>query len=131
MVEKDPHTLATFAFAQLQRDPSFRQRFPKLRNVFVCVESDLMEDVRREATHHFPDGGEIACYFPHRQRLMFVRHAGRSTFPNAGEVLPASDEDGAMTIGMIVDMLTKDPDWIDQLAEVSTRDAVEKQMTFG
>ena len=131
MADKDPHTLATFAFAQLQRDPSFRRRFPKLRNVYVCVESDLMEDVRREATEHFPDGGEIACYFPKRQRIMFVRHAGTGTFPTAvAEVLSANDKDGAITIGMIVDMLTKDPDWMDQLTEVSTRE-VEKQPTFG
>ncbi len=131
MADKDPHTLATFAFAQLQRDPLFRQRFPKLRNVYVCVESDLMEDVRREAIEHFPDGGEIACYYPRHQRLMFVRHAGVGAFPSAGgDVLTANDRDGAITIGMIVDMLTKDPDWMDQLTEVSTHD-VEKQPTFG
>jgi hypothetical protein len=47
MADVDPHTLATFAFAQLQRDPSFRRRFPSLRNVYVCIESDLIEDVRR------------------------------------------------------------------------------------
>ena len=54
MADVDPHTLATFAFAQLQRDPSFRRRFPSLRNVYVCIESDLIEDVRRQAQEHFP-----------------------------------------------------------------------------
>ncbi len=128
MAEKDPHTLATFAFAQLQRDRSFRRKFPNLRDVFVCVESDLMEDVRRRATEHFPDGGEIACYFPDRQRIMFVRHAGRGKFSTAGEVLEAAR---GQTIGMVVDMLNLRPDWLDQgLREVSTR-AVEKQPIFG
>ena len=69
MADVDPHTLATFAFAQLQRDPSFRRRFPTLRNVYVCIESDLIEDVRRQAQEHFPNGGEIACYFPRDHRF--------------------------------------------------------------
>lgn len=128
MARSDSHTLATFAFASLQRDPSFRARFPKLRNVFVCVESDAMEDVQREATEHFPEGGEIACYFPDQQRIMFVRHAGRGKFTGASEVLQSSP---GQTIGMVVDMLTKSPDWIDQgVREFSTRE-VEKQSLFG
>jgi hypothetical protein len=127
MVEKDVHTLATFTFAQLQRDPTFRARFPKLRNVYVCVESDPMEDVQRQATQHFPDGGEIACYFPDRQRIMFVRHAGRGKFETSGEVL---DSAPGQTIGMVVDMLTSEPDWTDRLTEVSTA-SVERRPMFG
>lgn len=128
MAKKDPHTLATFAFAQLQRDPAFRARFPRLRNVFVCVDTDAMEDVQRQATEHFPEGGEIACYFPAHQRIMFVRHAGRGQFASAGEMLQSAP---GQTIGMVVDMLTKSPDWIDEgVREFSTRE-VEKQPQFG
>lgn len=128
MVDADPHTVATFAFARLQRDPAFRRRFTGLRNVYVCVESDLLEDVRRQATEHFPDGGEFACYFPSEKKLVFgVRHAGRGLFENAREVLPAAPD---QTIGMVVDILTKDPDWTDALLTVSTRD-VEKHSLLG
>ena len=128
IAETGPHTLAAFAFARLQRDPTFRHRFPGLRNVYVCVESDLLEDVRRQATEHFPDGGELACYFPREHRLVFgVRHAGRGLFTGAREELPAT---AGQTIGMIVDVLTKDPDWTDTFLTVSTHD-VEKQSLLG
>lgn len=124
MADTDPHTIATLAFAQLQRDPAFRRRFSALRNVYVCVESDLLDDVRRQATEHFPEGGEFACYFPLEKKLVFgVRHAGRGRFETAREVLPATAD---QTIGMVVDMLTKDPNWTDDLLTVSTR-KVEKQ----
>lgn len=128
----DPHSAATFAFAQLQREPSFRRRFSSLRNVYVCVESDLMDEVRRQATTHFPKGGSIACYYPSEQRFMFVRHGG------LGELGPSEDEDtikandtaGRMTIGMVVDMITKASDWMDVgLGEVSTVE-VEKHMSL-
>lgn len=96
-------------------------------NVYVCAESDLLEDLRRQATDHFPDGGELACYFPHDKKLVFgVRHGGRGLFTNANEVLAAAGQ----TIGMVVDMLTKDPEWVDAFHAVSTRD-VEKQPLFG
>lgn len=115
MGDVDPHTAATFAFAQLQRDPRFRGKY-KLRNVYVCVESDLMDDVRRQAQEHFPDGGEIACYYPDEQRFMFVRHGGHSRLPNAeaAETITASDKQGAMTVGMIVDTIYQDPGWVDR-----------------
>jgi hypothetical protein len=93
-----------------------------------------MEDVRRQAKEHFPDGGEIACYYPRDQRLMFVSHGGHGRLPGGDDsdnVLQAYDKAGAMTIGMIVDMITKDPDWMDQgVREVSTRE-VEMQPLFG
>jgi hypothetical protein len=53
----------------------------------------------------------------------------RRQFPQAGELITARDKEGAVAIGMVVDILTKDPDWMDQLTEVSTRDA-EKQTVF-
>lgn len=92
----------------------------------MCIESDLIEDVRRQAQEHFPHGGEIACYFPRDHRFMFVRHGGQGRLPGDGEMLEADDKRGKMTIGMIVDMITKDPDWMDHgIGEVSTRE-VEK-----
>lgn len=127
----DPHTAATFAFAQLQRDASFRRRFSVLRDVYVCVESDLMEDVRRQAQENFPDGGWIACYYPIGQRFMFVRHGGRGQLAPVDENnIRADDKRGEMTIGMIVDMITKASDWMDVgLGEVSTAE-VERQLSL-
>jgi hypothetical protein len=131
MADVDPHTQATFAFAQLQRDPSFRARFPKLRNVYVCVESDLAEDVTRQAKEHFPDGGQIACYYPKDQRIMFVRHGGRGHLSGpADEVIQANNRAGAITIGMLVDTITQDPNWMDEIPEASTRE-VERLPLFG
>ncbi|MGJ6126680.1 hypothetical protein QN239_29290 [Mycolicibacterium sp. Y3] len=125
MADRDPHTVATIAYAHLQRDPAFRRAFPNLRNVFVCVESDLLDDVQRLATQYFPDGGEIACYFPDRKRIKFARHAGRGKFTTTGEVL---DSAPGQTIGMVVDLFTTSPDWIeDGVREFSTRD-VEKAL---
>jgi hypothetical protein len=131
MANPDPHTHASFAYALLLRDSAFRRRHPQLRNVFVCVESDLLVDVRREATEHFPKGGEIACYFPERKQIWFVRHAGRGKFPNAGEVIDVNEEPRSpVTIGMVVDALTQDPNRMDLLTEVSTLE-VEKRATLG
>lgn len=127
MANRDPHTHASLAYALLLRDPAFRRRHPQLRDVFVCIESDLMEDVRREATEHFPDGGEIACYFPERKQIWFIRHAGRGKIPNAGEVIDVNDEPNSRaTIGMVVDALTQDPSQMDLLTKESTLEAEER-----
>lgn len=56
-----------------------------------------------------------------------MRHAGRGLFANAREVSPATAD---QTIGVVVDILTKDPDWTDALLTVSTRDA-EQQSLLG
>lgn len=70
----DSHTIATFAFAQMHRDPAFGPRFPWVRNTIVCVESDLAEDVLfGQMVHYFTEtGGTLACYFPRDQRFMFI-----------------------------------------------------------
>lgn len=120
--QPETSTAATFAFAQLQSDPAFRAKYA-IRNVFVCVESDLMEDIRRQAAELFPDGGEIACFYPGERRFMFVSHGGHGQLPNAdtAETITASDKQGSMTIGMPVDIIYKDPDWVERvLRSVST-----------
>ncbi len=132
MANPDPHTHASLAYALLLRDRNFRRRHPQLRNVFVCVDSDLLRDVRREATEHFPEGGEIACYFPERKQIWFVRHAGRGKFPHVSEVDDIPDDEQSssqQTIGMVVDALTQHPNWDDLLTKVSTSE-LEKRSAF-
>lgn len=85
----DPHTIATFAFAQMRRDPDFASRFPWVRNTVVCVESDLVDDVLvGQMTHYFREtGGTLVCYFPHDQRFMFV-YVGVPVISNDGKPVP-------------------------------------------
>jgi hypothetical protein len=115
----DVHTLATFAFAQMRRDPAFRAEFPWVRDTVVCVESDRMDDVLSgQMAHYFPGGGTIACYYPDDHRFMFVRvdAPGQATGAENladGECtddgrLVVDDKDATLTIGMVVDTIYRD-----------------------
>jgi hypothetical protein len=110
----DAHTVATFAFAQLRRDPKFGPQFPWLRNTVVCVESDLAWDVLAGMmAHYFPDGGSVACYYPAQQRFMFVRVGARQG-PDGEpplDAIEANDRRGELTIGMLVDSVYRRQDW--------------------
>lgn len=115
----DVHTLATFAFAQMRRDPEFRAEFPWIRNTVVCVESDRMDDVLSgQMAHYLPGGGTIACYYPDDHRFMFawVDAPGRATGDEnvpGGEYtddgrLVIDDKHGTITIGMVIDTMYRD-----------------------
>jgi hypothetical protein len=129
----DAHTIATFAFAQLRRDPSFGPRFPWVRNTIVCVESDLASDVLSNmAAHHFPQGCTIACYYPTEHRFMFIRVDGphkagtHKAEPRGGDV--ARDTYGEITIGMLVDSIySSQKDW--DLAKLSSDQMVGEVST--
>jgi len=137
----DPHTIATFAFAQLRRDPSFGPRFPWIRNTVVCVESDLVTEViEGMSAHYFPDGATVACYYPSDQRFMFIKVDGphpTGTAPPGPNV--AHNRYGAFTVGMMVDAIyAGNQDWdhlprfserLSDRAEVSTA-KVEKKLAF-
>lgn len=123
----DSHTVATFAFAQLRRDPSFAARFPWVRNTVVCVDSDLASDVLEGmSTHYFPEGATVACYYPTQHRMMFIMADG----PKPATERPAgtsviSNRLGTLTIGMLVDAIyAGSHDWdamfSSERAEVST-----------
>ncbi|OBG78540.1 hypothetical protein A5701_15460 [Mycobacterium sp. E3305] len=104
------HTIATFAFAQMRRDPGFAVRFPWVRNTVVCVESDLAADVLDgQVAHYFPGvQATIACYYPRDHRMMFIRVEGpykaddKSRDPDA---ITADNSAGQLTIGMLVDSI--------------------------
>lgn len=111
----DAHTLATYAFAQMRRDPEFNNRLPWVRNTVVCVESDLVDDVLvGQVQHYFPQGATIACYYPDEKRFMFIWvKAPRHTEPGDSDADGGDDEDmivardkhRALTIGMMVDTI--------------------------
>jgi len=111
----DPHTIATFAFAQMRRDPAFGPRFPWVRNTIVCVESDLVDDVLTgQMVHYFGGtGGTVACYFPSDQRFMFV-YVGAPVIASAGQEPPTpppgvrhvrDSRENPITIGELVNTL--------------------------
>lgn len=136
----DAHTIATFAFAQLRRDPSFGPKFPWVRNTVVCVESDLANDVLTNmASHYFEQSCTIACYYPAEHRFMFIRVDGphQPGTPGANKnpgADVANDSRGEITIGMLVDSIYSSQMDLDKLAnqmvgEISTVD-VEKALTL-
>jgi hypothetical protein len=111
----DPHTIASFAFAQMRRDPAFGSRFPWVRNTVVCVESDLMDDVLTgQMVHYFREtGGTVACYFPRDQRFMFV-YVGKPVVAEEGQPPPQptpgvrqmeDSREHPMTVGEIVNAI--------------------------
>jgi hypothetical protein len=106
----DAHTIATFAFAQMRRDPKFGPRFPWVRNTVVCVESDLASDVLEgQVAHYFPEGAAtIACYYPRDHRMMFIRVEGphgADAKPPDPDAIRANNTAGELTIGMLVDSI--------------------------
>lgn len=110
----DPHTIATFAFAQMRRDPTFGPRFPWVRNTVVCVETDLADDILSgQMVHYFPGGGTIACYYPTKQRFMFIwidapYSRNRAPKEYGGGTIVMHDTLRQPTIGMLMDSLYKE-----------------------
>lgn len=139
----DAHTIATFAFAQMRRDPEFGPRFPWVRNTVVCVESDLVDDVLiGQMVHYFPEGGTIACYYPRDQRFMFVSVAAPRRPEKDEQLDPATisahDANRQLTVGMIVDAIYRNrggdwghlPVWApEHVGEASTVE-VEKKLAL-
>jgi hypothetical protein len=138
----DPHTIATFAFAQMRRDPEFGPRFPWIRNTIVCVESDLADDVLMgQMLNHFPEGGTVACYYPSDHRMMFIwvdkpetakEHDPKTAHPRT---IQARDVNRDLTIGMLVDTMYRDRggNWshlpVFGIGQASTAE-VEKQLAL-
>lgn len=106
----DAHTLATFAYATLRRDPQFNIRLPWVRNTVVCVESDLVDDVLTgQVQHYFPRGATVAVYYPDSHRFMFVWVKGTPASAKPGDSAPdaivAHDRHRALTMGMMADAI--------------------------
>lgn len=111
----DAHTIATFAFAQMRRDPEFGARFPWVRNTIVCVDSDLVDDVLTgQMVHYFGEtGGTIACYYPREQRFMFAyidvpviaKDGEPPPQPTPGVREVKDSQENPMTIGQLVNAL--------------------------
>ncbi|MGB3676214.1 MAG: hypothetical protein WA988_17415, partial [Candidatus Nanopelagicales bacterium] len=85
---RDPHTIATFGFAQKNRDAEFRDsEYPWVRNTVVCIDTDPSEDtvVERLATY-FPDGGTLAVHCRGVSRMKFLKAGARSEVSGSHDV---------------------------------------------
>ena len=132
----DPHTVATFAFAQLRRDPEFRVRYPWVRNTVVCIESDLATDVfEGMLTHYAPGGATVACYYPAEHRIrFFVADGPKPATERSAIGHVANNRFGTLTVGMLVEAIySGNRDWdalfSREMADVSTA-GVEKNLAL-
>lgn len=105
----DAHTIATYAFAQLRRDPTFNERLPWVRNTIVCVDSDLVDDVLfGQVREHFPRGASIACYFPDRKQFIFFYAKNPKPGAKPGDSSPdavVAHNRHDLTMGMVADTI--------------------------
>lgn len=101
----DPHTVATFAFAMLARDPELRRRRWWLPNTLVCVESDLIADVLYgSAEHYFPEGDTtLAVYYPDQQQFMFVNIVPKEMNKNTLTLEESRRQAGKLTMHRIIE----------------------------
>jgi len=145
--QMNPHTIAALAFARLRTRASFQRLYPWVRNTVVCVETDLVSEVRERMMHLLPEGGQasVACYFPSRQMFVFTP-VGVATGPELSDELPGlrtlfrSDDvpHDEMTMGQAfatADLLSgrskllppaKRPDWIG----VESTAEIEKELAL-
>lgn len=73
----NPHAVAAFSYAMLQRDPEFRAAYPWVRNAVVCVDSDDPDEVISDRVATYTgDPTAIACYFPSERRMRFMKVTG-------------------------------------------------------
>ncbi|WP_240498052.1 hypothetical protein [Williamsia sp. 1135] len=117
---RDPRTVATFGFAQNNRDQDFRdERYPWVRSTVVCIDDDPADDVVVERLkHYFPDGGTVAVHCRSISRMKFLKVDAGSR-PDDGEAINGGDDTtmtatGYTSIGMMVDAVYRGDDWIDE-----------------
>jgi hypothetical protein len=106
------HTVAALTFARLQRRASFRAAYPWIKHAFVCVESDLIEEVRERIMNGLPEGvlGTVAVYFPEQQQFIFTTTSSSLTgaesvpTPSGYETILHSDDlpHDQMTVGQVL-----------------------------
>lgn len=106
----DPHQVAIFGYANVERPSSFHENYPGHINTVVAVENDTVDEaITDRLGHYFPDGAYIAAYFPGREWFGFrdvSRGASSSPTDDVERVRVAS----TLTIGMIVDSTTTTTD---------------------
>ncbi|UZF54067.1 hypothetical protein LH935_14975 [Gordonia polyisoprenivorans] len=119
---RDPRTVATFGFAQHNRDAGFRDgEYAWVRNTIVCVDDDSADDVVVERLkRYFPDGGTVAVHMRSAGRMKFLKVGrGADAATDSFELDDKDDEDGSLkatgyaSMGMMVDAIYRGDDWID------------------
>jgi len=116
---RDPHAVATFGFAQHNRDAEFREvKYPWVRNTVACIDDDPADDVVTERMkHYFPDGGTVAVHCRSDGRMKFLK-VGAGAAPDGSSDSTTVDEEtmtatGHTSMGMMVDAIYCADDWID------------------
>lgn len=116
---RDPRTVATFGFAQNNRNAEFRDgKYAWVRNTVTCIDDDPADDVVIERLkHYFPGGGTVAVHMRNVSRMKFLKvgrgaDAEQDTFEldDEEESLKAT---GYTSMGMMVDTAYRGDDWID------------------
>ncbi|MCR8897599.1 hypothetical protein NWF34_11640 [Gordonia sp. GONU] len=114
-----PRAVATFGFAQHNRDAEFRDvKYPWVRNTVVCIDDDPADDVVGERVkHYFPDGGTVAVHCRSDSRMKFLKiDAGAtpdgSSNSTDGDLGPMTAT-GYTSMGMMVDAIYRGGEWID------------------
>ncbi|WP_433734848.1 hypothetical protein ACQP0C_42045 (plasmid) [Nocardia sp. CA-129566] len=115
---EDPHTTATFGFANWNRDPDFRNnRYPWLHNTLVALDSDVAEEIviERGGAYFNEKDRTAAVWMPAIERMKFFK-ANQGETPNDHE----PDEESTQrqpalqsTMGMIAAVVNRSEDWLD------------------
>ena len=122
---RDPHTIATFGFAAANRDPEFRDgSHDWVRDTVVCIDDDQADDVIVERLkHYFFNSGTVAVHCRSASRLRFLK-VGGDVEPGSANIDRDDNDEGSddrepltatgfATMGMLVDTIGLDDDWID------------------
>lgn len=121
--QPSPHAIATFGFASENRKPKFRHgEYDWVRNTLVCLSSDVADDaIAERLATYFSERATVASFDEASRRMRFITvdpGKGIETNPQRTCV-----EDGTMrasgdvTIGMLVDTIYADDDWMDRVLD--------------
>lgn len=115
---EDPHAAATFAFAQKDRDPEFRNgAYPWVRNTLLALDNDSAQLILADrGGHYFPGGFTFGVLQP-----TGMMQFGSSKRREGGGSSTDEDETtkiiGDQTMGMIAAAVNTGEDWIERLLD--------------
>ncbi|MFD4439294.1 hypothetical protein ACFWPK_05890 [Nocardia sp. NPDC058519] len=114
----DLHTTAMFGYANLNRNPHFRNsEYPWLHNTLVAIDSDVVEEivVERGGAYFGEKDRTAEVWMPAIERMKFFKaDPGEVSEGNVQDTDPA-DRHAALqtTMGMVAAMVNRSEDWPD------------------
>uniref|UniRef100_UPI0012F6B794 hypothetical protein n=1 Tax=Nocardia araoensis TaxID=228600 RepID=UPI0012F6B794 len=114
--EPDPHTVATFGFASLNRRPEFRASVPNLTSTLVAIDPDVAEEVWVERGNAYFDrqSRSAAVWMPDREQWRFLftgSHANESADGEGSQPESLGVPALQSTMGMLADLVNRGSDW--------------------